>query len=69
MVEAEPSRNEVSMNIVAGNAPAQRPDREVFAPRNLRILVLGGLAALYALSLVLPGVRHFLGQIAALLPR
>jgi hypothetical protein len=37
-------------------------------PRTLRFVMFGGLGTLYALSLVLPSVRHVLAQIAALLP-
>jgi len=35
----------------------------------LRVVILGGLAVLFALSLVVPSVREFMGRIAEYLPR
>ena len=63
--EEEPVSTSVNHDIFPDPNPRVDDSR---LPRTLRFVMFGGLGILYALSLVLPGVRHALAQVAALLP-
>jgi hypothetical protein len=68
---AVPLREEEPVNTSMNHDvfPAPNPQADASRlPRALRFIMFGGLGTLYALSLVLPSVRHVLAQIAALLP-
>ena len=41
----------------------------LLSPKLLRFALLGGVALLYLLSLLVPGIRDLLGRIAEYLPR
>jgi hypothetical protein len=56
------------MNTTAERLIGGGSNHGLLNPRALRITMLGGMAVLYALALVSPSLRQFLGRIAELLP-